>query len=80
MTTATDTTVIASADGLTLVATPEPFPVKSAEVEGTEQALSRPRLVCCWCTPHHVIREGPDPVSHGACPIGVARFEAGATA
>jgi hypothetical protein len=43
-------------------------------------AVVLPRLVCCYCTPHHVMREGPEPTSHGACPIGVARFEAGATA
>jgi hypothetical protein len=35
------------------------------------------RLVCCYCTPHHVMREGSEPVSHGACPIGIAKFEAG---
>lgn len=35
------------------------------------------KVVCCYCDPWHVIREGVEPASHGACPIGVARFEAG---
>jgi hypothetical protein len=36
-----------------------------------------PRLVCCWCDPPHVMREGTEPASHGACPIGIAKFESG---
>lgn len=39
-----------------------------------------PKLVCCYCAPPHVLRDGPEPASHGACQRGVARFEAGGRA
>jgi hypothetical protein len=49
----------------------------AGEVPVHPAAVALPRLVCVYCTPHHVMREGSEPVSHGACPIGVAKFEAG---
>jgi hypothetical protein len=36
------------------------------------------QIVCCWCVPHHIIQVGAEPASHGACPLGVAKFESGA--
>lgn len=39
-------------------------------------ALPLARLVCCFCTPHHVMRDGPEPASHGACPVAVAKLHA----
>lgn len=38
------------------------------------------KLVCCWCNPPHVMREGIEPASHGACAKGVAIFESGGRA
>ena len=38
------------------------------------------KTICCWCTPHHVMREGIEPASHGACERGVALFESGGRA
>lgn len=35
------------------------------------------KVVCCYCTPWHTMREGAEPASHGACPAGVERFERG---
>lgn len=35
------------------------------------------KVVCCYCVPWHVMSEGVEPASHGACPIGVQRFESG---
>jgi hypothetical protein len=36
------------------------------------------KVVCCYCEPWHVMSDGIEPASHGACPTGIARFEAGA--
>lgn len=35
-----------------------------------------PQLVCAWCRPMHVIREGSLPASHGICPTAQARLDA----
>lgn len=39
-----------------------------------------PQLVCCYCTPHHVMREGSLPASHGMCDIAYAKADAELTA
>src|SRR6185436_3360823 len=33
-----------------------------------------PQIVCCWCVPSHVVREGAPPSSHGPCPVAVAKL------
>lgn len=38
------------------------------------------KLICCWCDPPHVMRDGIEPASHGACPRGIELFESGASA
>lgn len=38
------------------------------------------KVVCCYCSPWHTLRDGAEPASHGACPSGIARFESGAAA
>lgn len=41
------------------------------------------KIICAWCVPSHVIRDGRDPAAHGMCPRAVARanaqMDAGAT-
>lgn len=32
------------------------------------------KVVCAWCTPQHVIRDGPGPVSHGICEQAKAKL------
>ena len=34
-----------------------------------------PKVVCCWCVPPHVLREGSEPVSHGLCETAKATFD-----
>jgi hypothetical protein len=41
-----------------------------------EHLEAQPQLVCVWCEPSHVLREGNLPASHGMCPDARARFEA----
>ena len=31
------------------------------------------KVICCYCDPPHVIREGTDPASHGLCARALAR-------
>lgn len=34
------------------------------------------KLICCWCVPSHVMREGTEPASHGLCEKALAAFKA----
>ena len=49
----------------------------AGEVPVTSSTPRPIRLVCCCCVPHHIMRDGIEPASHGACKLGIARFEAG---
>jgi len=56
------------------VAPPQSVPAPRPDGPWNRNAATL-KVVCCWCEPWHVMREGIEPASHGACPQGVKNFE-----